>query len=391
MTSPVPPVLAVRNVRHQTDAGGTRVSADVGDVPIWFRFPAGVDVAERGDPWLAIALIPAMFLGAGLDLRALPPVSPLTLGALDRIQDIWTCWNPLLRRVAVHANTAPAPPTPRGGLAFFSGGIDGLYTTVSNRPALEQLVFISGFDFGMSPQQLAAALDRLGDSARQLELPVTTVETNWMDLGRRHRLSRGVLHGGCLEAVALWLTPARAFIASSSSYACLYPSGTHPLLDPLFSTETTAIVHHGSAHPRPEKIAALMSEPELLRHAWVCFDDPLRNCGRCAKCLRTRTTLMLLGCDVVPFVDTAGNALDRYARIVQTGADLEFGDELVVYAESIGKGALATPLRSAVRRARARRALRDLIRRPRAGQPVPPWDADAYDLHSWGTGPSPDW
>ncbi len=391
MTSPEPRPLAVRNVRHDADAGGTRVSADVGDVPIWFRFPVGVDVAERGDPWLAIALVPAMFLGTALDLRALPPVSPLLLGAIERIQDIWTCWNPLLHRVAVQANAASAPPAGRGGLAFFSGGIDGLFTASGNRQALERLLFINGFDFEMSPVQLGAALERLGHGAQHLGLPVTTIETNWMDLGRRHRLSRGILHGGCLEAVSHWLAPDRAFIASSSSYAYLYPSGTHPVLDPLFSTEATTIVHHGSAHPRPEKIAALASQPALLRHVWVCFNDPLRNCGRCAKCLRTRAALALLECDAVPFVDSAGNPVERYARIVRDGTDLEFADELVLYAESIGKGTVAAPLRSAVRRARARRALRDLVRRPRAGRPAHPWNPAVCDLRSWGAGPSPDW
>jgi len=391
VTPPAPPVLAVRNLRHESDRGGTRVSADVGDVPIWFHFPAGLDVARRGEPWLAIALVPAMFLGADLDLTTLPPVSPMLLGAIDRIQDIWTCWNPLLHRVAVHANPGTPPPARRGGLAFFSGGVDGLFTAHGHRSALEQLVFINGFDFQLAPSQLAAALERVGRGAARLCLPLTTVATNWMDLGRRHRLSRGVLHGGCLEAVAHWLAPAEALIASSSSYAYLYPSGTHPLLDPLFSTEATAIVHHGSTHPRPEKIAALVSEPELLRDAWVCFDDPLVNCGRCAKCLRTRAALALLRCDAVPFADNAGNPVERYARVVRTGVDLEFGDELVRYAESTGRDAAATPLRGAVRRARARRALRDLLRRPRAGRAVEPWDPDAYDLHSWGTGPSPDW
>jgi hypothetical protein len=386
-----PPVLAVDNFRQEPDAGGTRVSADIGDVPVWFRFPPGVDVAERGDPWLAIAIVPAMFLGAELDLRALPPVSPMLLGALDRIQDIWACWNPLLRRVAVHANTGPAGPSGRGALAFFSGGIDGLFTAHRTRGVLQQLVFINGFDFLMPPRSLADALERVGHPARHLGLPITTVETNWMDLGRHHRLSRGVLHGGCLEAVAHWMAPSQAFVASSSSYAYLYPSGTHPLLDPLFSTEATAIVHHGSAHPRPEKVAILAAEPALLQHAWVCFDDPLRNCGRCAKCLRTRVALRLAGCDVVPFVDAGGNPVERYARIVRSGVDLEFADELVLYAESIGKDATTKPLRSALRRARARRALRDLVRRPRAGRAAPAWDAEAYDLHSWGPGPSPDW
>ncbi len=391
MTDLAPPVLTVRNLRHESDRGGTLVSADVGDVPMEFRFPAGVDVAERGDPWLAIAIVPAMFLGADLDLRELPPVSPRLLAALPAIQDIWCCWNPLLHRVAVRASAAPADATGAGGMAFFSGGIDGLFTAHANRDRLERLVFINGFDFRMTPPQLAAALERLHHGAEALRLPIVTVETDWMNLGRHHRLSRGLLHGGCLEAVAHWLAPAQAFIASSSSFGYLYPSGTHPLLDPLFSTEATDIVHHGAAHPRPEKVAALAAHPELLAHAWVCFDDPLGNCGRCAKCLRTRAALALIDCDTVPFRDRDGNPVARYAQLVRGGVDLEFGAELVTFADSIGRAVPVAPLRNAVRRARARRALRDLLRRPRAGEPPFRWDRDAYDLHSWGPGPSPDW
>jgi hypothetical protein len=390
--SPRRATLAVRHWRQAAGADGVRVSAEVGDVPLWFRFPADIAVAERGDPWLAIALLPAMLLDADLDLRGLPPISPRLLATLPLIQEIWTSWNPLLHRIGILADAAePARMLLADGLSFFSGGIDGLFTARTRRHDIGRLVFIHGFDFELPPDQFADVHDRVQRLAARIERPVITVETNWMDLGRRHRLSRGILHGGCLAAVTHWLAPPRMLIASSSSYAYLYPSGTHPLLDPLWSTEATAIDHTNNTWARPDKLAALTTDPDLLADAWVCHDDPLRNCGRCAKCLRTRVTLGLLSSSAIPFADNHGDAMDRYARLVGRGRDIEFAEEVLTFADANGRGDAATPLRAALRRARLRRAVHDFRRRPRAGSDGDTWNPDRYDLHSWGPGPSPDW
>ena len=46
-------------------------------------------------------------------------------------------------------------------------------------------------------------------------------------------------------------------LPSSHSYAHLEPLGSHPLLDPRWSTEGLEVVHHGAEARRTDKTAAL--------------------------------------------------------------------------------------------------------------------------------------
>ena len=181
---------------------------------VWFRIPPGVAAAETGDAFLAVALIPAMALGAALDLTALPPVSSELLGRLGDIQDIWTSWNPLMQRIDVRANQRPSSAaTMSGGAAFFSGGVDALFTALERRADLDQLVFINGFDFNMSAEVFANARARVARQAALLGMPLVAVETNWIDFTRRHRIARTTSYGGVLAGVALLLAPERMVIA----------------------------------------------------------------------------------------------------------------------------------------------------------------------------------
>jgi hypothetical protein len=86
-------------------------------------------------------------------------------------------------------------------------------------------------------------------------------------------------------------------IPSSDTYATLEPSGTGPLLDPLFSTEAVEIEHDSVAPSRAAKIAWLSAHrPDVLRWLKVCFfvNDP-GNCGECGKCLLTMVELAVAG------------------------------------------------------------------------------------------------
>jgi hypothetical protein len=87
------------------------------------------------------------------------------------------------------------------------------------------------------------------------------------------------------------------FIAASRSYADLIPLGSHPLLDPLWSTETTEFVHDGCEATRIEKAAVIASDDIALKHLRVCWENRggAYNCGRCEKCLRTMACLRTLG------------------------------------------------------------------------------------------------
>jgi hypothetical protein len=124
------------------------------------------------------------------------------------------------------------------------------------------------------------------------------VETNL------HALRDGVVswrlyHGAALASVALLLAPRfhRVLIPASQSYADLFPLGSHPLVDPLWSTEDTELVHDGCEATRSERVARIAQSATALRWLRVCSEEAGEgdNCGRCEKCLRTMIGLRIAG------------------------------------------------------------------------------------------------
>jgi hypothetical protein len=102
-----------------------------------------------------------------------------------------------------------------------------------------------------------------------------------------------------LASIALLLAPQfrRVYIPSSHSYAQLFPWGSHPLLDPLWSIEGTEIVHDGCEASRVEKVKYLASCDVAIKHLRVCWENRngAYNCGQCEKCLRTMVSLRIAG------------------------------------------------------------------------------------------------
>ncbi len=136
--------------------------------------------------------------------------------------------------------------------------------------------------------------------ARAFAKPLIEVETNLKGLLIRHAPWE-YAHGALLAAVALLLSPqfARIYVAASDAYgmAVKLPWGSHPLLDPLWSTELTTIIHDGCEAIRIEKVARIAHSDIALRWLRTCWENPNGeyNCGRCGKCLRTMAALRLAG------------------------------------------------------------------------------------------------
>jgi hypothetical protein len=113
--------------------------------------------------------------------------------------------------------------------------------------------------------------------------------------------------GAALAAVAHALAPnhGKVYIASSYSYANVHPWGSHPLLDPLWSTDAVQIVHD-IGETRMDKLRVVVQHPEALARLWVCWENLGNyNCGLCEKCIRTMLALRVLGIEhCVAFPDT---------------------------------------------------------------------------------------
>ena len=98
----------------------------------------------------------AMARDEPLELAPPATVSPaLLLGNLERLQEIFHVWNPALRRVPVVATAGPPPPPRPGSAAFFSGGVDSLYTFLRNEAEITHLVQLHGFEYRRQNRSLA--------------------------------------------------------------------------------------------------------------------------------------------------------------------------------------------------------------------------------------------
>ena len=216
-----------------------------------------------GDPFLAALLLPAMCLGEDLAVDA--PISRRLTRDIRTIGDIYVAWVPGARRVRIAVDSTPSAAQPDSVGLFFSCGVDSFYSLFKDRdtPAdaapITHLIMINGFDIrpGNRPlfDMIAASAGRVAaDTGRSLLI----VDTNARQLFEGV-VGWGPYFGAVLASTALALGGRlrRCVIPSSHSYGELLPEGSHPLLDPLWSTESLDVVHDGAEATRPEKVKGL--------------------------------------------------------------------------------------------------------------------------------------
>jgi 7-cyano-7-deazaguanine synthase in queuosine biosynthesis len=273
---------------------------------ITWSLPGPAD-GSATDAATAATLLSAMARREPLSITE--PTSERLLAAIPAIQDIFVTWSrqaelrkgvpPIYRHVDVTATPRRPPLAPLSNevAAFFSGGVDSFYTVWKHREELTALVFVHGFDI---PLENIAQRELVADAARQAAdalglrlLEVTTDVRNFCDEDVKWLDS----HGAVLASVALLLGPwcRRIYLPATQTYGTLLPLGSHPLVDPLWSTERVEIVHDGCEADRVDKLRSLANVPAAHKWLRVCLKNTGYNCGRCEKCLRTMTAITALG------------------------------------------------------------------------------------------------
>lgn len=341
--------MRITGIESRDVGDEVETSALVGDVRLWYRTPRGLATTGTADPFVAAAFFPAAVHGEPIEVDETRGVSPQLCAGMERLQEIFGCWNRTLKRFPVSAGRVVSEPLNEGTASFFSGGVDGQYTERTRHTELTHLIYIGGFDFDMPPDLLEASLQRVARQAERTGKELVPVETNFFSYNERHGIDRRLSHGSCLASVALLLGFPRCYIPSSNTYSHLHPWGTHPLTDAHWSTEYTTIVHDDMAATRTGKIAAIARTPELLEELTVCWNRPERNCGVCAKCMRTRVTLQLLGVESDAF--PGGVRPREVARLgAESKIDLLYFFDNMRLAEEVGDEAMRRALQRAVRR-----------------------------------------
>jgi hypothetical protein len=282
-----------------------RLSLGSQDFDLFFETSEGPPAGSQ-DAFVVASLLLAM--KAGTELVVEGPVSERLLSSLPQAQTILSAWEPRFRPIEVRAETYALSPRAAGTGVFFSLGVDSFYTLREEADELTHLIMVKGYD----PARLDDALwDAIFANARRVASAsgkrLIEVRTNLSDFARVG-VSWKWLHGPALAAAGHVLseTLGAVHISASQRHDHLGPWGSHPSLDPLWSSDRLEVIHSGAALDRVEKTALLSGDPLVLETLRVCLasDGHEYNCGRCPKCLGAMLVLdaadTLTSCRTLP-------------------------------------------------------------------------------------------
>lgn len=307
--------LTVRMPVLEHTATGSRLSALL-EGPSFnqqlYYHVTGCPLSVDGTPFLAAALPIAMSRGWNLVCEA--PVSSRVQHALPTIQAMLRLWIPGTQYVDLQTSTQAQQSRHQASGTFFSGGVDSYYTFLKHRESIAAHVFVIGFDIPLQKTALAERVAReMRSTSAAFGVNLIEVKTNLREFCDQF-VSWRMYHGAALASVAHLLRQqlGTIYIAATHTYADLFACGSHPMLDPLWSSEAVEIVHDGCEATRFQKVASLAKNPIALKTLRVCYRNRATelNCGRCEKCLRTMISLYSL--NVLDQCETFERQLDPH-------------------------------------------------------------------------------
>ena len=239
-----------------------------------------------------------MYLGEDVFLD--DTVSAQLTAAIPKISDFFMASFPSFRKVEVACRgTATKTGLSRGKSAVFvSGGLDSTYSALKHRATLDYVITVTGFDCDQRGQPICQVRSpRVQALADELGLKVITASTNFKHFTDKI-VPFGMAMGAVLAGVGLSLGGllSALTVASNFTYRNQRPWGTHPLLDPWWSTECMQVFHDGCEASRIQKLQFIAHNEIAIRNMLVCSHvDDDRNCGLCPKCVRTRINMRVAG------------------------------------------------------------------------------------------------
>ena len=282
---------------------------------LWFEFPEAYApwIHSGPEPYLVALISAAMALGEAVELDQ--ALSPKLHFHLNRYQSILHYLEPKsLNLIKIHADGQPEPSQDRGDrvATMFSAGVDSLYSLWSHHPnnednkayAISDALFIyfglshhhrKRFDTAAAHYQ--AALARLG-----VNLIAVHSNIRHFALGKdRSARSRWVkqMHRAELASTGLVISGrlSKLYIPSGWDFTYAGIEETGSVTSQMFSTERMDVLQQGNVATRAAKVEAIVRwrPAQELLHVCLWNTYGLENCGRCPKCVRTMTTLDILG------------------------------------------------------------------------------------------------
>ncbi|WP_179274878.1 hypothetical protein [Rhodococcus sp. 05-2255-1e] len=261
------------------------------------------ELDHSATPWLPPMLVAGMRKKWSIAFDG--PVDSTALRGAPEAQKVLLDWYPRrFHGISVSAEPSDALSDGRGVGCFFSGGVDSFYSAITESDRITHLIFVHGFDISAGNEELAGrALASARDAAAELGKPLIEVKTTLRSaFGDRLPLDWGYdLHGAALAHVGLALSQhvSTVMIPSSNSRWDLLPWGSHPDLDPLWSSSSVTFDHHELEVDRLGKLRRIGLDETAMKHLRVCWEnrDGRFNCGVCFKCIRTKIGLAAAGAE----------------------------------------------------------------------------------------------
>lgn len=200
---------------------------------------------------------------------------------------------------------------------LFSGGADSLTTYIRHKDENPYLVTVWGADIKL--HQTSAwelVLNNINTFSNKYRNESLIIKSNLRSFINDAALNAkynkeivnwwgGVQHGyallGLCAPLSFSLGFDKIYIPSTHTESFSAPWGSHPSIDNKVSWAETNVIHDGYELGRQDKIRVISNHikkeaPDLLIR--VCYSSSTgNNCGKCEKCNRTITGLMLEGID----------------------------------------------------------------------------------------------
>ena len=254
----------------------------LGTEHLWYRLPTEWPIHRRGEPFLAAALLPGMATGQRIRVEDGLPVDQEFLAGLNSIQQVFRHWGrsfrQQLRTIPIDCSFAPAPRPTHGVGTFFSGGIDGTFTFLELKTPPDHAVFVRGVDFQLDnpiafgggklkPLRHDVNVVEAGEAFEQNRrwlsdrgVPLVSMSSNVRWVLRSFGIGWNTGFGAGLASFAHLLGFGTTYVASGHTWSELWPDGSHPVTDHLWSSSSRKLVHHGRGHRRWQKLERIARE-----------------------------------------------------------------------------------------------------------------------------------
>jgi hypothetical protein len=245
------------------------------------------------------------------------------------------------------SKSTPLNKSRKAGM-FFSGGVDSLaglrYNNLnypSDHPAsIKDALFIYGqnVESDNRPEIYEKAIRTFSKVVDETGITIVPVYTNIRSLDEDSTFFADQFHGAILGAVAHTFVKRLGvvFISATDDIPSLVlqgkgiksckPWGSHPMLDPNYSSTDLRIRHDALHLSRFDKMKIVAGWDAGLQIIKVCGDNfPGENCGICEKCIRTSLALLALGVldktDAFPLNDISEDHVADYSLRLDTDYD----------------------------------------------------------------------